>query len=238
MAKKVSSEKTTRSKSISKKAKLGKSLGLPAFPTLEEEYRVGYPSLLVAGVDEVGRGCIAGPVVAGAVILPLVVDYESEPWLSEVTDSKELAATVRERLAPKIWAWALSAATGLSTVEEIDKINIFHASHLAMTRAVQGLNVRPQHLLIDGKFLPKQGLSAPASAIIKGDLRCLSIACASIIAKVWRDHLMEELDQEFPGYGLAQHKGYPTPEHAKALQKLGALRIHRRSFKTVSEVSV
>ena len=104
-----------------------------ARPTLQEENRVGYPRLRVAGVDEVGRGCIAGPVVAGAVLLPAVVDYVSEPWLLEVTDSKALVAAVRERLAPKIWGWALSAAIGLATVEEIDQINIFHASHLAPT---------------------------------------------------------------------------------------------------------
>ncbi|MEO7165293.1 MAG: hypothetical protein ABI041_20405, partial [Bdellovibrionia bacterium] len=132
MTKKVSSGKAARSKATIKKSKLSKTLKITSSPTLEEEYRVGYPLLLVAGVDEVGRGCIAGPVVAGAVILPAVVDYESEPWLAEVTDSKELVATTRERLAPKIWAWALSAATGLATVEEIDEINIFHASHLAM----------------------------------------------------------------------------------------------------------
>ncbi len=229
------------------KTKSGKSLRqpgsrvlstLPTSPTLEEEYRVGYPVLLVAGVDEVGRGCIAGPVVAGAVVLPGLVDYKTDPWLLEVTDSKLLVASARERLAPLIIAWALSSAVGLATVEEIDQINIFHASHLAMTRAIQALPVRPQHLLIDGKFLPKTGLIAPASAIIKGDLKCLSIACASIIAKVWRDHLMFALDQEYPGYGLAQHKGYPTPEHARALQKNGILKIHRKSFRTIGNTVV
>jgi ribonuclease HII len=235
------SAESASDRSVLKKEKSRKSpqvFELPDSPTLEEEYRVGYPTALVAGVDEVGRGCIAGPVVAGAVILPEKVDYEAEPWLLEVTDSKELTALVRERLAPKIQIWAFSAAIGLATVEEIDQMNIFHASHLAMIRAVQALDVRPQHILIDGKFLPKKGLTAPASAIIKGDLRCLSIACASILAKVWRDALMAELDQEFPGYGLARHKGYPTPEHAKALQKHGALKIHRRSFKTVSALFV
>lgn len=240
-------KKSEAGKTKTGKTKSGKSLRkpdsralstLPKSPTLEEEYRVGYPSLLVAGVDEVGRGCIAGPVVAGAVVLPGLIDYKSDPWLLEVTDSKLLVASDRERLAPLIIAWALSSAIGLATVEEIDKINIFHASHLAMTRAVQSLPVRPQHLLIDGKFLPKTGLIAPASAIIKGDLKCLSIACASIIAKVWRDHLMFALDQEYPGYGLAQHKGYPTPEHARALQKNGILKIHRKSFRTIGDTVV
>ena len=148
---------------------------------------------LIIGVDEAGRGPLAGPVVAAAVVLPSVVDYVAASWLHEVTDSKQLVASVRERLAPQIMKWALSAAIGLATVEEINQINIFHASHLAMIRAIAALDIQPEHLLIDGKFLPKKGLNAPASAIIKGDLKCLSIACASIIAKVWRDQQMDSL---------------------------------------------
>jgi ribonuclease HII len=218
---------------FSKSPRLTDFPDLPNLPNLKEETRQGYPKLMIAGVDEVGRGCIAGPVVAGAVILSPIVDYEANPWLLEVTDSKKISAPIRERLAPLIQSWAIAFAIGLATVQEIDEINIFHASHLAMIRAVQNLKLKPEHLLVDGKFLPKSGFGIPATAIIKGDLKCLSIACASILAKVWRDQFMTELDQEYPGYGLATHKGYPTPAHAKALAKKGVLQIHRRSFKTV-----
>lgn len=205
-------------------------------PTLLHERRVGYPDIRVAGVDEVGRGCLAGIVVAGAVILPSRVDRKSHPWIGDVTDSKCLRTEEREKLAPLIEAWAVSYSVAFATVEEIDRINIFHASHLAMSRAVEGLQIQPQHLLVDGKFLPRSGFSCGATAIIEGDLKCLSIACASILAKVWRDRWMKDQDTVFPGYGFAENKGYSTPFHKKALRALGATPLHRKSFAPVSEV--
>lgn len=204
-------------------------------PDLSYETQVGYPSLILVGADEVGRGCVAGPVVAGAVALPKIIDYNQDPWLEEVNDSKKLTAQARDRLEPLILNWALSSGIGVATVEEIDQINIFHASHLAIIRAIEALKVKPHHILIDGKFLPKEKLPAPASAVVKGDQKCLSIAAASIIAKVWRDRHMLELDGKFPQYGFAKHKGYPTPAHALALKKNGITKFHRKSFKTVYE---
>ena len=206
-------------------------------PDLSYESMYGYPKKHIAGADEVGRGCVAGPVVAGAVILPAKICFETHPWLLEIRDSKLLSPIQREKLAPLIKSFALASAIGVATVAEIDQINIFHAAHLAMTRALADLKIKPQHILIDGKFLPKQEtLIAPATAIIKGDMKCLSIAAASVIAKVWRDNYMLELEDQYPGYGFAQHKGYPTPSHADALKKIGVSPVHRRSFKTVSEL--
>lgn len=192
----------------------------------------GYPFRLICGVDEVGRGCLAGPVVAGAVVLPQepdALDPDRYPWLALVTDSKKLTPAKREYLEPRIRGWARACAIGSASVEEIDRINIHHASHLAMVRAVEGLGAQPEHVLVDGSFVPK-ALEVPASAIVKGDLRCLSIACASIVAKVWRDRHLVELDQEYPGYGFAAHKGYPTPVHLEAIRAFGVLGIHRKSF--------
>ncbi len=205
-------------------------------PNLKHEHQHGYPSVLIAGVDEVGRGCIAGPVVAGAIILPSHVDFKKDRWLKEVDDSKKLKQEQRERLAPLILKWAYATGIGLATVEEIDQINIFHASHLALIRAVKALKALPAHIMVDGKFLPKTGFPAPATAVVQGDHHCLSIAAASIIAKVWRDDHMGVLHTQYPAYGLAKHKGYPTPEHSRALRTHGATPIHRRSFKTVAEV--
>src|SRR5690606_34114501 len=144
------------------------------------------------------------------------------------------------KLSPWIKEHAQAYAVGSASVEEIDRINIFHASHLAMERAVEALSQKPSHLLVDGKFLPKkwgrlQG-QFPATAIIKGDLHSLSIACASIIAKVHRDQWMEELESEHPGYGFAVHKGYATPAHKKALQALGVCVLHRKSFAPVKDL--
>lgn len=209
-------------------------------PTLDWEIKSGgYPRALVCGVDEVGRGCLAGPVVAGAVILPARVDMDAEPWLSEVTDSKNLSPEVRSRLAPLIEKWALASAIGAASVEEIDQINIYHASHLAMVRALEGvtssLGRAPDHVLVDGNVVPK-AIRVRATAVVRGDLKCLSIAAGSIIAKVYRDRLMEELDVKHPGYGFAKHKGYSTPMHFEALAELGACEIHRRSFAPVAKV--
>ncbi len=212
------------------------------FPDLHFEYQAGYhpsPDLyrVIVGVDEVGRGCLAGPVVAGAVALPAHLDLglqclKSHP-LAQVRDSKRLTTARRETLAPHIHQWAAKTGIGIATVEEIDQINIFQASHLAMVRAIQALNLPETHLfhiLIDGKFLPRSGLPAPATAIIQGDQKSFSIAAASIIAKVWRDQQMHLLDQQYPGYGLSQHKGYPTALHIEALEQKGMSAIHRRSF--------
>jgi ribonuclease HII len=202
-------------------------------PGLSHEKKAGYPSVLIGGVDEVGRGCLAGPVVAGALILPAKVNYRTHPWLRDVADSKLLIREERERLDPLIRGWAPHFAIGVASVEEIDRINIFHASHLAMVRAVEQLGAPPAHLLVDGKFLPAK-LAGYSTAIIKGDLKCLSIACASILAKVFRDRLMATLDAEHPGYDFGIHKGYATPAHQRALKEKGACPIHRRSFAPVA----
>ncbi len=206
----------------------------PKKPGLKFEKRFGYPSVAIGGVDEVGRGCLAGPVVAGALVLPEVVDPKRDPWLKDVADSKLLAPEDRERLAPLIEGWARAWAIGVASVEEIDRINIYHASHLAMERAVEGLTHPASHYLIDGNRVPR-ALTSRASAVIKGDLQCLSIAAASILAKVFRDRLMKESDALYPGYGFAAHKGYSTPVHQAALKRLGACGIHRRSFAPVAE---
>jgi len=204
-------------------------------PTLDWEKRVGFPKILVVGVDEVGRGCLAGPVVAGAVLLPAEIDFGKDPWLREITDSKALTPEARQRLVPLIEGWARACGIGSASVEEIDRINIFHAAHLAMTRAIEALAVAPEHVLVDGKFLPRK-LPCKGTAIVKGDFQCLSVAAASILAKVWRDRLMVELDAKYPGYGFGAHKGYSTPAHLEALKRLGACEIHRRSFSPVAEV--
>ncbi|HET7371285.1 MAG TPA: ribonuclease HII [Gammaproteobacteria bacterium] len=179
-----------------------------------------------AGVDEVGRGPLAGPVVAAAVIL--------DPGATRINclrDSKRVPPDERERLAARIKARALGWGVGIAEVEEIDRINIFHASLLAMARAIAALPVEPRRLLVDGLHCP-QG-SIPSQAIVGGDDRVVSISAASIIAKVHRDALMAELDARWPGYGFASHKGYSTPQHFAALDALGACPIHRRSFAPV-----
>lgn len=205
-------------------------------PNLEYEILAGYPKINVAGADEVGRGCLAGPVVAAAVILPRKINFEKDPWLLEIHDSKLLRTSSRERLAPLIRDWALSSAIGVASVEEIDRLNILRASHLAILRAIQACSPQPRHVLIDGKLLPKD-LSIPGTAIVKGDQKCLSIAAASIIAKVWRDQQMNQLEDLYPGYGFAQHKGYPTQAHTQALKKQGICQIHRRSFAPVAKLA-
>lgn len=183
----------------------------------------------VCGVDEAGRGPLAGPVVAAAVILT----PESVP--SGLNDSKVLSQSQRELLLNEMLARDdIFVSLGIAEPEEIDRLNILHASMIAMRRAVDGLDMRPEMALIDGNRLPPD-MPCPAQAIIKGDGRSLSIAAASIAAKVVRDRLMVEADTRFPGYGLASHKGYPTKAHKAALQDLGASPIHRRSFRPVAE---
>ena len=177
-----------------------------------------------AGLDEVGRGCLAGPVVAAAVILP--ADY-THPIL---TDSKQLSARQRDRLRIDIERDAIAWAVAEASVAEIDQINILKASFLAMHRAVDALTVRPEHLLVDGnRFVPYPML--PHTCIIKGDTKFLSIAAASVLAKTYRDELMARLGADFPAYGWAQNAGYPTLLHRAALREFGTTDWHRRSFR-------
>lgn len=182
----------------------------------------------VAGVDEAGMAPLAGPVVAAAAILPR--DYR----LTGLDDSKKiLDAERREALAASIRRDAIAWAVGEASVEEIDRINIYHAGLLAMRRAVEGLGIAPDYVLVDARTIPE--CRAPQRGIIHGDALSMSIAAASVIAKTTRDRMMAELDARYPGYGLAAHKGYPTPQHVRALREHGVLPIHRRSFAPVRE---
>lgn len=181
--------------------------------------------LFIAGVDEVGRGPLAGPVIAAAVIL------DDDHPISGLADSKTLNEKRREQLAIQIRQHALAYALGRAEVEEIDQLNILQASLLAMQRAVAQLNIEPHQVLVDGNHCPR--LKYPVQAIVKGDKTVASISAASIIAKVARDHEMCEWDKRYPGYGFALHKGYPTRAHIAALQSLGVTPLHRRSFAPV-----
>lgn len=187
---------------------------------------VALPSAHTAGVDEAGRGPLAGPVYAAAVIL----DPDNVP--DGITDSKALSAARRERLADEIRARALASAVAFVGVAEIDRLNILRASLLAMRYALEALAVAPDSALIDGNRCP-DGLRCPAQAIVKGDRSVLAIGAASILAKVARDQEMVRLDQYYPGYGFAQHKGYGTKAHLDALTRLGVCDEHRRSFAPV-----
>ena len=188
---------------------------------------------LIAGIDEAGRGALAGPVVAGAVILP----YWYHPdWLKLIRDSKELSPRKREFLFKLIQEEALAVGTGIKSHELIDDINILQATLLAMRQAVEKLPKNPQFLLIDRLTLP--GCAIPQRGITRGDKLCLSISCASIIAKVTRDRMMEKFDAVYPGYGFARHKGYGTREHISCLQRLGPSPIHRLSFAPVKKVNI
>jgi ribonuclease HII len=180
---------------------------------------------LTAGVDEVGRGPLAGPVVAAAVILD-----PARP-IAGLKDSKQLSERKREALAAQIRSDALAWALGRAEVEEIDAINILQASLLAMQRAVAALSLAPELVLVDGNHCPR--LACPAQSIVKGDSLVPAISAASILAKVSRDREMLDLDARYPGYGLAQHKGYPSKAHLAALQALGASPVHRRSYAPV-----
>ncbi|HCK5609222.1 ribonuclease HII [Pseudomonas aeruginosa] len=183
---------------------------------------------LVAGVDEVGRGPLCGPVVTAAVILD-----PSRPILG-LNDSKKLSEARREALFEEIREKALTWCIARAEVEEIDRLNILHATMLAMQRAVEGLSVTPRLALIDGNRCPK--LAVPCAPVVKGDSQVPAIAAASILAKVSRDREMVELDRVYPGYGMAGHKGYPTAVHLEALSRLGPTPIHRRSFAPVREL--
>lgn len=182
----------------------------------------------VAGVDEVGRGPLAGPVTAAAVVL----DPDQIP--EGLNDSKKLTAARRDALAAWIMAhcdWSVAHVS----VAEIDRLNIYHAAHLAMCRAVAGLRNPPDHVLVDGNRVPRD-LALSAEPVVKGDARCLTIAAASIVAKVLRDRIMEDLAQQHPGYGWEVNAGYPTPAHKKALLDIGVTPHHRRSFKPVHNI--
>jgi ribonuclease HII len=181
----------------------------------------------VAGVDEAGMAPLAGPVVAGACILPH--DYRPRG----IDDSKQLDRAARERLAEDIQRNAVAWAVARAEVEEVDSLNVYHAGILALIRAVRGLGTRPEHVLVDARKLPQLGIAH--TPIIHGDALSLTIAAASILAKTARDALMCELDRLHPGYGFSRHKGYPTPEHFAALEQLGACPIHRRSFAPVRQ---
>jgi ribonuclease HII len=181
----------------------------------------------IAGVDEVGRGCLFGPVVAAAVMLP--ASALQELAIAGVTDSKRVTAANRQRLAQQIRERAIAYRVGYASVREIDRLNILQASLLAMKRSILRLAVPPELCLIDGnQRVP--GLLIPQQTWVKGDQRCLSIAAASILAKVWRDELIGRLAVKYPAYDLAQNKGYGTPAHRRALQNLGLTVWHRRSF--------
>ncbi len=182
----------------------------------------------IAGVDEVGRGPLAGPVVAAAVIL------DPERPIEGLADSKKLSEKRREAMDLVIREQALAWSLGRAEVEEIDRINILQASLLAMQRAVESLSISPDHALVDGNRCPD--LECTVEAIVGGDSSEQAISAASIIAKVSRDREMVQLDLQYPGYGLAKHKGYPTKFHLQALQELGVTDIHRRTFGPVKRL--
>jgi ribonuclease HII len=187
---------------------------------------------VVAGVDEVGRGPLFGPVVAAAVVLPAGDEYAHH--FDGLNDSKKLSEEERERFDARVREVAVAWAVAEVDVRTIDRINILQASRLAMRLAVEALSHQPDHLLIDGN--QKIDAVCRQTTIVQGDARSLSIAAASVIAKVHRDRLLCELDAQFPGYGLAHNKGYGTPEHKAALLRLGITEMHRRSFAPVAEL--
>jgi ribonuclease HII len=194
-----------------------------------EQLSLGFATRgLAAGVDEAGRGPLAGPVVAAAVILD-----DLQP-IRSLRDSKTLSPRTRERLFDEIRAKALCCCIAQASVEEIDQLNILQATLLAMRRAVEGLRLRPALVLVDGNRLP--ALPMPAQAIVKGDAKVAAISAASILAKVHRDRLCEQLHAAHPDYGFDGHKGYPTPDHLTALRRHGPCPAHRRSFAPVRAV--
>jgi ribonuclease HII len=211
-----------------------KERALRRFPNHDEEDKLksqGYE--LIAGIDEVGRGALAGPVVASAVILPHSANM---PWLGLVRDSKQLNSKQRESLFALISKEAVAVGTGIVPSEVIDSINILKATKVAMMQAVEKLPRQPHFLIIDRVTLSQCPI--PQRGITRGDKLCLSIACASIIAKVTRDHIMGEFDIMYPGYGFALHKGYGTGRHLSCLRKLGPSPIHRLYFAPVRNMIV
>ncbi len=200
---------------------------LPHWPDMSFEealWHQGYS--LVAGIDEAGRGALAGPLAAAALVFPELPDLAQA--LRGVRDSKQMSAAEREYWAPRLKELALAWGVGFATVEEIDRLGIVPATRLAMQRALEQLGLQPHHLLLDYLTLPE--VDIPQTALVKGDGRALSIAAASVLAKTARDAQMRLMDLQYPGYGLALHKGYATPAHLAALARLGPSPIHRRSF--------
>lgn len=205
---------------------------IPPAPDLRFESAAWAKGMMtVAGIDEAGRGCWAGPVAAGAVIFEPRLDLPE--LLAGVRDSKQMKAVDRETWAKEIQNQAVAWAVGFASNTEIDSIGIVPATRLAMVRAVAGLKLAPAHLLIDAVRLPE--LEIPQTSLIKGDARVLSIAAASILAKTTRDAVLCQLDAEFPGYGFARHKGYGTAFHQETLRRLGPCPLHRRSYAPVKQ---
>lgn len=201
-------------------------------PDLSHEYDLLQAGCAyVAGVDEAGRGAWAGPVVAAAVVLPLE-RFDLAHLLHGVRDSKRMSAAQRETWFPMICEFALATGVGAASAHEVDRLGLLPATRKAMQRALEKLCVQPQHVLIDHIPLPE--VTLPQTPITRGDDRVLSIAAASILAKVSRDRAMCALDADFPGYGFARHKGYGTPHHRRALERLGPSAIHRLSYAPVS----
>lgn len=206
---------------------------IPVAPTLEFEEALWEQQVrLVAGLDEAGRGAWAGPVVAGAVILP--ADESIRDLLMGVRDSKELSSEKRDELAPKIKDYVIAWGVGESSAAEIDEIGILPATRLAMSRAMSMMRREPAHLLIDALFLPDEDI--PQTALIKGDQRSLSIAAASILAKTHRDGWMVNCEKDYPQYEFAKHKGYGTAIHQQRLKEFGPSQIHRMSYAPVKEL--
>lgn len=199
-------------------------------PDLRYERKLWHAGLeAVAGVDEAGVGPMAGPVVAAAVI------FAPEAFIKGVHDSKQLRPEKREELFPLIQERAYCVGIGVAEVDEIDRLNIYHATTAALMRAIQALAREPQHVLVDGRRIA--GLATPQTRIVGGDRKSFCIAAASIIAKVTRDRLMRDYDVSYPNYGFAQHKGYCTAEHVAAVERLGPSPIHRTSFAPVAMAS-
>jgi ribonuclease HII len=206
---------------------------IPPTPQLDFErglWRAGIG--LVAGTDEAGRGCLAGPVFAAAVILPS--DPASLHFFSGVRDSKTLAASRREELRMLIERHSRAWAVGSSSSEEIDQLGILPATRLAMQRAIDGLESRPEHLLVDYVVLPE--VPTPQTRLVRGDARSLSIAAASILAKTHRDALMIQLSEQYPAYGFQTHKGYGTAGHRQAIERYGPCPLHRLSFAPLKDL--
>lgn len=181
---------------------------------------------LIAGVDEVGRGPLVGPVVTACVILPETFD------LPGLTDSKKLTEKKRENLFVLIKEQAIAIGIGIVDEEEIDRINIYEATKVAMKQAIKNCPVKPEHILIDAM---KLDIDIPSTSIIKGDLKSITISAASVIAKVTRDHMMDELDKKYPMYDFKHNKGYPTKKHIEAIEKYGIIKQHRKSYSTVKD---
>ena len=195
---------------------------------MKDFFECGYKGSALAGVDEVGRGPLAGSVVAAAVILDPQLPIEG------LRDSKKLTSSRRETLAQLIMSRALGWAIGSASVAEIDELNILQASLLAMHRAVRALQPQPEYILVDGNRLPRWQYAS--EAVVRGDDKVPAIAAASILAKVYRDNALIALDSVYPGYGFASNKGYPTAAHLRALESLGVTPIHRRSFAPVKKI--